>query len=275
MIFITPLKIYCWYIIRTTTMKEFPKQPKDPRSPGREGKYSLRETSHRLFSEKIAEGSFSDIKKLAPIGERLLLSNGAILERPNPQIIELLQSHDPRVQYFHTDTSALAKDIAPLQLYRKTIAEQIGYRVREDFPVLEEDSYLDNISLRGTVAALTTSFPYWPDDSGERVLPMNTVSDILTQGSDNGRDETGVGTITKAGEINRYTRDWINIHYDFAMQRLTGEQRDQTFPILLVYKWSSFEEPFFEVGVNQLIGKPSKRISALYITDKILVPPLS
>lgn len=201
-------------------------------------------------------------EKLLPIGERIPLNNGAVLERPNPKLIADLQRKDSRIKYFPADLEA-AQSASMAYSYYRSVVDRLGDQVRADFPDTA-------VYVRGTLATLQTSYPFWGDHSAEEGSNMNTVLDILASGSDNGRDQVRVGDIKEDGKLNVETQEWLNNHYQSAMFEVDDvNDRDQTFPILLVYKPEAFaQQP--SGRWNDLTGEPSKRVCAVYITDKVV-----
>jgi hypothetical protein len=205
----------------------------------------------------------------SPVGERIFLPNGAIVERPNPLIIELLQTADPRVHYFSTNIVSFLIDVAPKKLHYIAVSQKIGYQVKKDFP--DEEVY-----VRSSVAPLIdqSTFPYW-NRSWELgsipEFPLNSVRDILSSGSDDGGESVVIGDIDSSGIMNAHSIEWLSMHYTLINQKHQGEKIDQLFPILLVYKRSAFAENI-DFGWNKLIGKPQERIAAIYVTDRVKVP---
>lgn len=227
------------------------------------------------FSEANRPGPSPEPILLSPVGERIPLPSGVVIERPHPLVIASLQAQDPRVHYFPTDFDSFKRNddcysIKYLEdLYNKSVSSKIGYRVREDFPK-------GKLWGRGTVATVTSplAIPYWKRDSSfgtDTSLPLTSVNAILASGSDDGGDSAAVGSISEAGRLNSNTEVWLGFHYRRVSRKLSAEQSDQIFPVLLVYKRRAFaHNPRFRF--NELTGDPTKRVAALYITDKVSVP---
>lgn len=203
---------------------------------------------------------FSDTGPQMPplVGERIKLAFGAVLERPSAEVIAWLQARDPRVRYFPADVEA-ARQSMPTVAYAEAVSRRLGPQVQNDFPGVD-------VAVRGTVAALTESFAH---DLWEDGADMRTVLDILASGSDSGADRTRVGHRVEEGELNYQTLGWLNTHSSAAYMELEGSERDQVFPVLLVYPPEAFEGEAVH-GWNQLTGDPGQRLAAVYITDRIV-----
>jgi hypothetical protein len=221
------------------------------------------------YSEANRPGPSPEPISFSPIGERFHLPSGAIVERPNPLIITHLQAADSRVHYYATDQTTFMMDVDAMRLHHRAVSRKIEYRVREDFP--DED-----IFVRGTVGTLIdpTTFLYWNRDwavGSNPTLPLNSISEILANGTDDGGNHVGVGHIEDSGKMNDYSIDWLSIHYGNVAQKHNKEDITQVFPILLVYRQDAFvDSP--GLGYYELTGNPTERIAALYITDRVIVP---
>jgi hypothetical protein len=198
---------------------------------------------------------------LPPVGDRVVLTNGAVLETPNADVITQLQAIDSRVHYFPTPDIEQAQSVSRGMAFYRGVVDHLGKQVVQDFPGTR-------LAVRGTTAALTERFPFWEDGDGNG--DMNTVLDILQSGSDSGADRVRVGEIDPDGTLNAETQEFLGSHFTGLMLELDGIQRDQVFPALLVYRTDAFTAGDFRHGFNKLKDPPADRLAAIYITDKIV-----
>lgn len=203
----------------------------------------------------------SDQFAVPPVGERIPLVGGQVLETVNPALLTELQAIDPRVRYFPAHLED-ARSADAGYAYHRSVVDRIGEQVARDFAGTD-------VLVRGTVAALCEPFSHWLNEQETGYLDMRTVIDILATGSDRESDRVRVGGINER-QVNDQTVEWLNNHYRDAMIDIESQaDRDQTFPVLLVYKPEAFAKPPGH-GWNQLAGEPSQRIAAVYITDKVV-----
>jgi hypothetical protein len=188
------------------------------------------------------------------------LEVGLDIEVPNQDLINWLKEADSRVHYFATPNIEDARRASWGMSYYRAIADHIGWKVAEDFQN-------ERVAVRGVAVALTKRFASREGPRG--MESTGTVLDVLQLGSDSGKDSVRVGVIEPEGTLNTEPHQWLGSEYASLISELQGEQRDQVFPALLVYKSRAFEGGDFQPGVNNLTGPREGRLAAIYITDRI------
>lgn len=160
--------------------------------------------------------------------------------------------------------------------FHRAVVDLLGAQVRHDFGD-------EPVAVRGTVASLTRSFPFFdetppfsePTDAAKEDL--QSVEAILRTGSDSGKDVTRVGFLDPdTGELNYQTAEWLAERHNFVDLGLLLEGKEQerslVFPVLVVYRLGAFENGSPTNGWNTLAGSPEERVAAIYVTDKVVRP---
>ena len=206
------------------------------------------------------------LAEMPPVGTEIDLPSGSILQTPNPDTLDFIQAADARVRYFPSDMERVREAGAGYEYYRG-VADVIGKQIQQDFPG-------ERVAVRGTVAALTEGFPFWPADRGSDQLPLTSVTDILRTGNDAASETTRVGFIEEDGELNDQTHEWLTERFSYTAMDLelegATEKLAKVFPVLIVYREGAFKEGKAAHGWNDMAGKPEERVAAVYVTDKIL-----
>jgi len=207
------------------------------------------------------------LRDLPLVGETVRLPNGAIFQKPHPDMIRALQALDPRVRYFPTDFEKASKADASYSYYRG-VTDLLPAQILRDFPG-------DRLrtSHRGTVVSLRDEFPHFPSrqfpsSDGDELQQMNNVLTILRTGTDRGGAIGMLGAINADMELNNHTEDWLMMHtggeIDVLLAEGEGDRADNLFPGLLVYEYDMLAH-----GPDGNIKDPNA-LAAIYITDRRL-----
>lgn len=199
------------------------------------------------------------------VGETIRLPNGAIFQKPHPDMIRALQAIDHRVRYFPTDLEKAAKAAAGNAYYRG-VTDLLPAQIMHDFP-----GDRNRTAHRGTVVSLRDEFPHFPSNQvvpgqTEELLQMNNVLTILRTGTDRGGRIGRLGALSEELQLNNHSEDWLMMHtageIDVLLAEGEGERADNLFPGLLVY-----EQDKLALGPRGVIEDPSA-LAAVYITDR-------
>ncbi len=183
------------------------------------------------------------------LGETIKLKNGEIIQKPNPEMIKILQKIDPRIHYFPTDIEK-AEDANIGYSYYRGVTDLLPYQVMKDFP-----GDRDRTCQRGIVISLRDEFPLFPKkirneevQEGEyfskptyssEKTPINNVLTILKNGSERKYQLGNLGAINERNQLNTHTNDFLMMHTRWSIETLTREgefeKSNNLFPGLLVY----------------------------------------
>lgn len=194
------------------------------------------------------------LQSLPLVGETVTLPNGAVFQKPHPDMIRALQALDPRVHYLPTDLEKAGQSEAG-GAYYKGVAAVLPAQILQDFP---GDKL--RTAQRGTVVSLRDEFPHYQSEETGELLQMNNVLTILRTGSDRGGPVGKLGVLDEDLELYHRTADWLMMHTDSEIEILQSagqaELADNLFPGLLVYER------------ELLATQDPQALLAVYITDR-------
>jgi|SRR6266403_3597247 len=230
-----------------------------------------------LFDDEQRIGAVSDEPTLTEpdplIGETIEISPGVFLQRPHQQIIGELSEADSRVRYVPADLTLIDLDGTPQETFVTIAAEPLVKRILEDFP--EEDPR--GLWVRGIPVSIRDEFPCFPPSKYQIYrgpyasrfeapkTPVDNVTTILQKGYE-GRFMSLNNAPIGHPESGGMPKNYMYEHTDEAVRLLQSEgQRrnaDNLFPGMIVYKRQT-------IYTLKSVA-PSDRISAIYLTDRII-----
>lgn len=230
-----------------------------------------------LIKKEPNVGLEQKLNSFSLLGETIKLKNGEIIQKPNSEVIRILQKIDSRIHYFPTDIIKADETSCGYSYYRG-VTDLLPYQIMKDFPGAKNRTY-----QRGTVVSLRDEFPLFLQIIGEEKpkkgeyfsktiysrekAPINNVLTMLKNGSDRKYVLGNLGAINEKNELNTHTNDYLMNHTNSAIKTIVKEgeieKSDNLFPGLLVYDVNKLKE------INNNISKNPKALIAIYITDRI------
>ena len=226
------------------------------------------------------------LRTFEPVGETIELPGShVILQSPNPNLVNFLQSIDPRIRYFPTNKDQATSEeeisyISASMTHLRKVVDNLPAQVAHDFP---PDTF--RTTLRGTVVSLTDEFPHYqerrftgqmePNDAGDyrpvydlvgEPLPMSNVLSVLRDGGDRGGNvsaeimqsaTSSTGTSSALHETNLAIAELLH----------AGEVKKagSLFPAVLVYDTDKLQQHYAGQSVD-----PRELLLAVYITDRVI-----
>lgn len=230
-----------------------------------------------LIKKEPNQGLEQKLNSISPLGETIELKNGEIIQKPNSEMIKILQKIDSRIHYFPTDIKK-AEDTSRGFSYYRGVTDLLPYQIMKDFPGGRDKTY-----QRGTVVSLRDEFPFFPQIIGKEKVEegeyfgkpiysqekdqMNNILTMLKNGSDRRGILGNLGAINERNQLNTHTNDYLMMHTSSAINTLMKEgdfeKSNNLFPGLLVYDVNELKK------VNDDISKNPNALIAIYVTDRI------